>query len=58
MYGLFAVSNESINVLNINGADNILHGVSTVLGLLIALSPAPSSRTTTNVRDQQVHRRS
>lgn len=57
VYGLFAVSDESINVLNINGADNILHGVSTVLGLLIALSPDPSCKTTTNVRDQQVHRR-
>jgi hypothetical protein len=40
VYGLFAVDNEDINVLSINGADNGLHLASTVVGLAAALWPA------------------
>ena len=47
VYGLVAVNVEGINVLNINGADNVLHGVSALLGLLIVLSPKHSPGTTT-----------
>lgn len=47
VYGLFAVNMESINVLNINAADNVLHAVSALLGLLIVLSPKHSPGTTT-----------
>ncbi|UNX55423.1 DUF4383 domain-containing protein [Georgenia sp. TF02-10] len=43
VYGLFAVNNPDINFLNINGADNWLHAISVVLGLLIALWPARRS---------------
>lgn len=39
LYGLFAVDNPDINFLNINGADNGLHAVSTLAGLAIALWP-------------------
>ena len=38
VYGLFAVG-ESWDPLGINTADNWLHGVSTLLGLLVALGP-------------------
>lgn len=39
IYGLFAVNNEDLNFLNINGADNGLHLVSALAGLAIALWP-------------------
>lgn len=39
VYGLIVVENEDANILNINGADNVLHIVTTVLGLVIALWP-------------------
>ena len=39
LYGLFAVNDPDINFLNINGADNGLHAVSTLAGLAIALWP-------------------
>lgn len=39
VYGLIAVGNDDINVLAINGADNLLHAVSTIAGLVIALWP-------------------
>jgi hypothetical protein len=39
VYGLVAVNNPGINVLNINAADNVLHILSVVVGLVIALWP-------------------
>ncbi len=39
IYGLAVVDNEEANLLNINGADNVLHIVSTLAGLAIALWP-------------------
>ena len=40
LYGLFAAGNSDINFLSINGADNILHLVSALAGVAIALWPA------------------
>lgn len=40
VYGLIVVDNPDANVLNINGADNVLHIVSTIAGLAIALWPS------------------
>ena len=40
VYGLFAVNDPDINVLNINEADNWLHLGSALAGLLIAVWPA------------------
>ena len=40
VYGLVVVNNPQANLLNINGADNVLHILSTVAGLAIALWPA------------------
>jgi len=45
LYGLFAVGNPDINFLSLNGADNGLHLVSVILGLVIALLPVARSRT-------------
>ena len=42
VYGLFAVDNPEINYLNINHADNWLHLGSALVGLLIAVWPAPA----------------
>ena len=39
IYGLFAASNRDINFLSLNGADNILHLVSALAGVAIALWP-------------------
>lgn len=39
VYGLLVVDDPQANVLNINGADNVLHAVSAAAGLLIALWP-------------------
>jgi ABC-type transport system involved in multi-copper enzyme maturation permease subunit len=39
VFGLIAVNNPDINVLNINGADNVLHAGSVLVGLAIALWP-------------------
>ena len=39
LFGLVFVNNETVNILNINGADNILHLFSTLAGLAIALWP-------------------
>lgn len=39
VYGLVAVNNPDINFLNINAADNVLHILSTLAGLAIALWP-------------------
>jgi hypothetical protein len=38
VYGLFAVG-QDWDVLNINGADNVLHALTTVVGLVNALLP-------------------
>lgn len=43
VYGLFAVGNPDINFLNINAADNWLHGLSALAGLVIAVWPARST---------------
>jgi ABC-type transport system involved in multi-copper enzyme maturation permease subunit len=40
IYGLFAAGNSDINFLSINGADNVLHLVSALAGVAIALWPA------------------
>lgn len=39
LFGLFAVPNPDVNVLNLNGADNGLHLVSAVIGGIAALWP-------------------
>ncbi|GGB95682.1 DUF4383 domain-containing protein [Cellulomonas carbonis] len=39
VYGLIVVDNEDANILNINAADNVLHAVSALAGLAIALWP-------------------
>ena len=46
VYGLIAVNNPDINVLNINAADNWLHILSVVAGLAIALWPRRRAGTT------------
>jgi hypothetical protein len=40
IYGLFAAGNSDINFLSMNGADNVLHLVSAIAGVAIALWPA------------------
>lgn len=40
LYGLWAVGNRSGNILSLNWADNILHLLTVLLGLLIALWPS------------------
>lgn len=42
VYGLFAIG-ESWDFLSINAADNWLHGISSLVGLAIALSPVRSA---------------
>ena len=39
VYGLVVANNEQLNILNINGADNVLHILSALAGLAIALWP-------------------
>jgi hypothetical protein len=39
IYGLIVVDNPETNLLNINGADNVLHVVSALAGLMIAVWP-------------------
>lgn len=39
VYGLIVVDDADANLLNINGADNVLHIVSALAGLAIALWP-------------------
>ncbi len=39
VYGLIVVNNDDANILNINGADNVLHILSTIAGLAVALLP-------------------
>ncbi len=39
VYGLIVANNENANILNINGADNVLHILSALAGLAIALWP-------------------
>lgn len=48
VYGLIVANNPDANILNINGADNGLHLVSALAGLLIALWPARRSDATTS----------
>ncbi|WP_036960778.1 DUF4383 domain-containing protein [Promicromonospora kroppenstedtii] len=43
VYGLFALGSPDINFLNINVADNWLHGLSALVGLIIAVWPARST---------------
>ncbi|MEN5072319.1 DUF4383 domain-containing protein [Isoptericola cucumis] len=45
VYGLIVVNDPEANVLNINGADNVLHVVSAVAGLVVALWPARRAAT-------------
>jgi ABC-type transport system involved in multi-copper enzyme maturation permease subunit len=46
VFGLIAVNNPDINILNINAADNVLHIGSVVIGLAIALWPQRQASTT------------
>jgi hypothetical protein len=46
IYGLFAVDDADLNILNINDADNWLHLVSALAGLAIALWPAKQRQVT------------
>ncbi len=50
VYGLFAAGNEDIDILAINAADNVLHALSTVAGLAIALWPVRTTARTTTAR--------
>lgn len=50
VYGLFVAGDEDGNFLNINGADNGLHLVSALAGLLIALWPARDRAATGSTR--------
>jgi hypothetical protein len=44
LYGLFAAGRtDALNFLSLNAADNVLHLVSTLAGLAIALWPVPHS---------------
>jgi ABC-type transport system involved in multi-copper enzyme maturation permease subunit len=52
IYGLFAAGNSDINFLSINGADNILHLVSALAGVAIALWPAERTART-NIADRR-----
>ena len=47
IYGLFAAGNRDINFLSLNSADNILHLVSALAGVAIALWPADRTARTT-----------
>ncbi len=51
MYGLFAVGNDDINFLSLNQADNWLHIVSTIVGLVIALHPVRQRNSANRARD-------
>lgn len=46
VYGLIVVNDPEANILNINGADNVLHAVSAAAGLAVALWPAPRDTST------------
>lgn len=46
IYGLIVADNPEADLLNINGADNVLHIVSTLAGLAIALWPDRDRRRT------------
>ncbi|MFC4556206.1 DUF4383 domain-containing protein [Georgenia faecalis] len=50
IYGFIVLNNDDLNFLNINMADNWLHLVSTIAGLIIALWPRRDTRTTTGRR--------
>ncbi len=51
VYGLFAVGNDDINFLSLNQADNWLHIVSTIVGLVIALHPVRQRNSANRARD-------
>jgi Domain of unknown function (DUF4383) len=40
VFGMFAVGNVDINILSLNGPDNVLHLISAAAGVAIALWPA------------------
>jgi ABC-type transport system involved in multi-copper enzyme maturation permease subunit len=44
VYGLIVQNDPDLNVLNINAADNVLHLVSAIAGLIIALWPRTRAR--------------
>lgn len=46
VYGLLVVDDPDANLLNINGADNVLHIMSTLAGLAVALWPDRDRRRT------------
>jgi hypothetical protein len=45
IYGFLVVNNPETNILNINGADNVLHVVSALAGFAVALWPDPRDGT-------------
>ncbi|UFU05865.1 DUF4383 domain-containing protein [Ruania halotolerans] len=51
IYGLLVVNDPDANILNINGADNGLHIASTIVGLVIALWPKKTTRSTNGPTD-------
>ena len=53
VYGLAVAGQADGNVLNINGADNVLHGASVVAGLVTALWPRRRDRGSTDVTGRQ-----
>lgn len=57
LFGLFAVGNDDINFLAINGADNVLHLINTLIGLAIALWPVRSQVQTAERQLQGMRRR-
>lgn len=51
LFGLLAVGNPNLNVLSLNGTDNVLHLASALTGLVIALWPA---RRAADARDRRI----
>lgn len=57
LYGLFAVDREDINFLALNGADNVLHLLSSLVGLAIALWPVKAQVRQAERQLQEMRRR-
>jgi hypothetical protein len=57
LFGLFAVNRESINFLAINGADNVLHLLTSLVGLAIALWPVQAQVRQAERQMQEMRRR-
>lgn len=57
LYGLFAVGNRDINFLGMNGADNVLHLLTALGGLAIALWPVQAQVRQAERQMQEMRRR-